>query len=240
MKLATCQLFVNVFNGAVWIALTGTFSTEVFSAVSFHTSSDIPQHRLCLVPALKVYSLLVQETQVPAPMNMLWSSRQQPPGVQHFCKWWGFFWPLMCCVSPPRKQVKGQHWLLSPKGPEEYKDHTVPGAWCDASSAPGATRLQAASSLGFTWQSHNLIPNTEHSAAHQTRPLKKSHWCKSPAQWLPAFAWNDPIICLKGWCVQLSRSQITRPSAWSHRVPGTQPQWHTWQPCKCQFRFQST
>lgn len=67
--------------------------------------------------------------------------------------------------------------------------------------------LQAASSLGFTWQSHDLIPNTEHSAAHQTRPLKRTQGCKPPEQWLPAFAWNDPTISLKHWCVQFRCSQ---------------------------------
>lgn len=77
--------------------------------------------------------------------------------------------------------------------------------WCLVCS--WSTRLKAASSLGFTWQSHDLIPNTEHSAAHQTRSLKRSHWCKSAEQWLPAFAWNGPTICLKCWCIQFSHSQ---------------------------------
>lgn len=131
----------------------------------------------------------------------------------------GFLLPASCAVvSPPRKQFKGQCWLLSSKGPREHKDHTVPGAWCDASSAPGATRLQAASSLGFTWQSHDLIPNTEHSAALQTRPLKRSHWCKFPEQWLPASAWNDPTICLKCWCVQFSCSQNNLPGYLPGRI----------------------
>lgn len=59
--------------------------------------------------------------------------------------------PFMCCVSPPRKQVKGQHWPLYPEGPSEYKDHIVPGAWHDALSAPGARD----SRLPPPWDSHD-------------------------------------------------------------------------------------
>lgn len=143
-------------------------------------------------------------------MNTLWSSRQH---LQVFNSSLsdGVSSPPSCAVvSPPRKQLRGQCWLLSPEGPREYKDHTVPGAWRDASSAPGAMRLQAASSLGFTWQSHDLIPNTEHSAALQIRPLKRSHWHKSPEQWLPASAWNNLTICLKRGCIQFSHSQNNR------------------------------
>lgn len=79
------------------------FQLRLFSAVSFHTSSDIPQHRLCLVPALKAYSPLVQETQAPCSYEYTLEQRAASPGIKQFHKSWGFFCPLHVLCFPTKE-----------------------------------------------------------------------------------------------------------------------------------------
>lgn len=87
-KLSACQPPVDVFDVAVWLALTGIFSSKLFSTVSFHTSTQTYDGTGCLVSILEAYSFVVKETQASCSFEQAThsphSSRQLPLWVQYF------------------------------------------------------------------------------------------------------------------------------------------------------------
>lgn len=125
------------------------FQLRFFSAVSLHTSSDIPQALSCSCSQ----SLFSSGSRVTSSL-LLWTcfgaagsslqvfNTSGSDGVSSV--------PFLCCVSHQGSRGKASTGFLLPKDQGSTKT-TLCRAWRDASSAPGATRLQ----LPLPWDSHD-------------------------------------------------------------------------------------